>query len=131
MIRYLPDTNVFIATMTRANPVVDDRMVAHRSEMGLSSVVLFELYFGAFNSARIQHNLDRIARIGLPMLDLSADDARAAGQVRATLKRAGTPIGQYDLLIAGQAIARDLTLVTNNTREFARVEGLKLADWTL
>ena len=131
MIRYLPDTNVFIATMTRANPVVDDRMVAHRSEMGLSSVVLFELYFGAFNSARIQHNLDRIARIGLPMLDLSADDARAAGQVRATLKRAGTPIGQYDLLIAGQALARDLTLVTNNTREFARVGGLKLADWTL
>ena len=131
MIRYLPDTNVFIATMTRANPVVDDRMVAHRSEMGLSSVVLFELYFGAFNSARIQHNLDRIARIGLPMLDLSADDARAAGQVRATLKRAGIPIGQYDLLIAGQALARDLTLVTNNTREFARVEGLKLADWTL
>ena len=56
-------------------------------------------------------------------------DARVAAEIRAVLRRAGTPIGPYDNLIAGQALARDLTLVTRNIREFERVQGLRLENW--
>ena len=65
------------------------------------------------------------------MLEFDEDDARCAGEIRDLLRRAGTPIGPYDTLIAGQALARDLTLVTHNTREFSRVSGLRLEDWEL
>jgi tRNA(fMet)-specific endonuclease VapC len=64
------------------------------------------------------------------LLDFDDEDARAAGQVRATLEKAGTPIGAYDLLIAGQALRRDLTVVTSKTSEFSRVAGLSWQDWT-
>lgn len=64
-----------------------------------------------------------------PVLDFDRDDARQAGVIRAELSTRGMPIGPYDVLIAGQAVARDLTLVTRNTREFSRVPGLRLADW--
>ena len=63
------------------------------------------------------------------ILPFDAEDARHAGEVRAALERAGTPIGGYDVLIAGQALARDLILVTHNMREFERVAGLRIEDW--
>ena len=63
------------------------------------------------------------------VLDFDREDARRAGELRAQLSVAGTPIGPYDVLIAGQALARGLTLVTHNTREFGRIAGLKFEDW--
>jgi tRNA(fMet)-specific endonuclease VapC len=95
----------------------------------MSSIVLHELTFGAFNSHRAATNLDRLAALNFPAISFDIDDARMAGEIRARLKRAGTPIGPYDLLIAGQALARDLTLVTANTREFTRVDGLRIENW--
>ncbi len=65
----------------------------------------------------------------LDLLDFDDEDARTAGQVRAVLERAGTPLGGYDLLIAGQALRRELTLVTANTSECSRVSGLSWQDW--
>lgn len=72
----------------------------------------------------------RLLFTDLEILDLEREDARAAGEIRAELARRGTPIGPYDVLIAGQAMARGLPLVTNNTAEFERVAGLRLEDWT-
>ena len=66
----------------------------------------------------------------MQVLDFDAEDAEEAGDIRATLQRAGTPIGPYDILIAAQARRRDALLVTANTREFARVPGLQIEDWT-
>jgi tRNA(fMet)-specific endonuclease VapC len=65
----------------------------------------------------------------LAILEFTSADAAAYAQVRARLERAGTPIGPFDTLIAAQAVARKLTLVTNNQREFARVSGLRLDNW--
>ncbi len=65
----------------------------------------------------------------LEVLEFDKEDARQAGEIRAELTRIGMPIGPYDILIAGQAKSRDMTLVTRNTREFERVEGLRLVDW--
>lgn len=128
--RYLLDSNVFIAWLARGDRRVMRKMEDVHGQYGISSIVLFELHFGAFNSDRLGRNLAAIGEIGLPVLPFDAEDARAAGEIRATLKKRGTPIGPYDLLIAGQARARSLTLVTANTREFARVEGLSVEDWT-
>lgn len=129
--RYLADTNTLIAWMVRRDAAVERRMTAERRRTALSVIVQFELFFGAFNSAHVERNLAVIAQIDLPVLPFESEDARAAGHIRATLRRLGQPIGPYDTLIAGHAVARDLVLITNNTREFERVEGLRVEDWTL
>jgi tRNA(fMet)-specific endonuclease VapC len=98
-------------------------------DFGISSIVVHELYFGAFKSTQIEANLSRIERLRLAIVEFDREDAREAGAIRASLSRPGTPIGPYDALIAGQAKARGLTLVTRNTREFARVDGLKVENW--
>lgn len=90
---------------------------------------MHELHFGAWNSKRVEENLARLASLRFEVLDLSFRDAIAAARIRADLKRKGEPIGPYDLLIAGQAVARSLTLITRNTREFSRVDGLQFEDW--
>ena len=74
---------------------------------------------------------DAVVPREMTVLDFTADDAVTAGAIRAELARLGTPIGPFDLLIAGQAKARGLCVVTNNTREFTRVAGLEVEDWTL
>ena len=128
--RYLPDTNTIIALTRRGDRQVALRLRNHRAETGLSAIVLHELYLGALSSDRPAFHISTIADLRLARLDLDEQDARAAAEIRADLKRRGRIIGPYDILIAGQALARDLVVVTNNTREFARVEGLKIEDWT-
>ena len=134
---YLLDTNVCIALINRRSDLVRARFVEAVSEavsLSTSSVVVHELMYGAAKSQRPEQNL-RVATEflagNLEILDISAADAEAAGNIRALLEREGKPIGAYDTLIAGQALARNLILVTANTREFARVPGLKLEDWSI
>jgi len=95
----------------------------------LPSIVMYELYYGAAKSQRREANLDRIEKLRFAVIDFDREDARAAGEIRARLELAGTPIGAYDTLIAGQALSRGYTLVTRNVREFERVEGLELERW--
>ena len=130
VIRYLLDTNTVIHWFNRSNPQAILRAATHRRTSALPSIVWHELCFGALNGRRPEETIAAYASANLPVLSFDTDDARVAGEIRASLRRAGTPIGPCDLLIAGQALARDLVLVTNNTREFARVEGLKVEDWT-
>ena len=91
---------------------------------------MHELWFGAYKSQRVEHNLGVVDRLRFEVLPFDVDDARHAGDIRAALAARGTPIGAYDVLIAGQAKARQLTLVSNNVREFARVPDLKVIDWS-
>ena len=130
MIRYLLDANVVIPVLkTRASPLAE-KVYSHAAEtIAVSSIVMFELYFGAFKSALASRNLALLDAARFQVLPFDTEDARHAGEVRAALRSAGTPIGSYDVLIAGQALARNLTLVTNNVREFRRVPGLALEDW--
>ena len=127
---FLLDSNAVIEMMKGNERVLAQAERAVPGTLLLSSIVQFELLYGAFNSSRVEMNLERVAALAFPQITFDDADARAAGKLRATLRASGNLIGPYDLLIAGQALARDLTLVTNNTREFSRVEGLKLADWT-
>ena len=128
--RYLLDTNVLIRLMVRNDRALSRRTRVHSHEIALSSIVLHELYFGAFGGSGSTDQLERLDGLRLPLLPFEAEDARAAAQIRADLRRKGTPIGPYDLLIAGQAMARGLIVVTGNVREYRRVEGLEVEDWT-
>ncbi|ATG38112.1 tRNA(fMet)-specific endonuclease VapC (plasmid) [Phaeobacter piscinae] len=127
--KFLLDTNAVIAIIA-GNSNVIARLSEHApKDFGVPSVVMHELYFGAYKSKKVEANLARIEALRFEVLDLSESDARAAGEIRADLKRQGTPIGPYDVLIAGQAVARSLVLVTNNVKEFRRVSGLQYEDW--
>jgi tRNA(fMet)-specific endonuclease VapC len=89
---------------------------------------------GIAKSARRNDNIERLAiflQLPITIVPFDAEDAEEAGDIRAVLERAGTPIGPYDVLIAGQARRRGAVLVTANTREFARVPGMKTEDWTI
>jgi len=135
-VNYLLDTNAVIALLKGRPPGVRAhlRRVAPRgASLSTSSVVLYELWYGVARSERRQENAERLrvflsGNIGVTPFD--EEDAVAAGELRAVLERAGTPIGPYDLLIAAQAVRSGATLVTANTSEFARVPGLVWQDWT-
>ena len=129
------DTNAIIALLNRSSMTVRVRLAdaVHRREVvAVPTVVLFELRYGAAKSANRQRAARRIAELlagPVEVLDFESDDAEEAGHIRAALERAGTPIGPYDVLIAGQARRRGALLVTANRREFARVPGLRTEDW--
>ena len=89
----------------------------------------FELFFGAVNGERRETSLAALEKLRFPPVQFEEQDAFRAAEIRAALRAQGTPIGPYDVLIAGQALARDLTLITRNTREFSRVDGLRVEDW--
>jgi len=130
--KYLLDTNAVFAVLKDATGKVGCRIMAQAEEdIAISAVVLFELYYGAFQSLRREHNLSIYDGLAFQTLTFDREDARIAAEFRSQLKAAGTPIGPYDLLIAAQAVARDLTLITNNTREFSRVPGLRVEDWSV
>lgn len=127
---WLLDTNAVIAVLKDATSPIAERLRQCRpEEVFVSSIVLHELFYGAFKSARVERNLAVVDRLRFGVLDFSREDARAAGEIRAALAVPGTPIGPYDVLIAGQAVARGMVLVTGNEAEFGRVAGLAMEDW--
>jgi tRNA(fMet)-specific endonuclease VapC len=134
-LNYLLDTNVCIALINRTSAAVRNRSqkaLDRGEQLCVSSVVMFELWYGVAKSVHQAHNarqLEAFLAGPLVLLPLEHGDAQAAGSIRATLQASGTPIGAYDYLIAGQALARQLTLVTANVSEFSRVQGLSWQDW--
>jgi tRNA(fMet)-specific endonuclease VapC len=101
------------------------------SGVAISSITASELYFGLYNSSMKERNAENLANFLIGVKTLSFDGAAAEnyGRIRAALKRKGLLIGDLDMLIAAHAISANLILVTNNTREFARADGLALEDW--
>ncbi|QOT80356.1 type II toxin-antitoxin system VapC family toxin [Cupriavidus basilensis] len=127
--KFLLDSNAVIALL-RGHAGFLNRLRQHQpQDFGIPAIVAHELFYGAFKSQRATENLARVEGLQFEVLDFDREDARHAGELRAALATAGTPIGPYDVLIAGQARARALTLVTHNTREFQRVPGLRVEDW--
>jgi tRNA(fMet)-specific endonuclease VapC len=133
---YLLDTNACIALINGRPDAVRRRFVrvsAAGDLIATSSVVLFELWYGAAKSQRPKQNAERVTTFlagPLEVLDFTPEDAEQSGRVRASLEHLGKPIGAYDLLIAGQALRHKATLVTANSSEFRRVRGLRIQDWT-
>jgi tRNA(fMet)-specific endonuclease VapC len=128
---HLLDTNVCIAAM-RGNPEVREHLLARTpSDCGVSTVSLYELYAGVERCQQPVTERLKVDAFIRPLHRLPFDEAAAAqtARIRWHLERKGIPIGPYDLMLAGQSLALDLTLVTHNLREFGRVPGLKVEDW--
>lgn len=129
---YLLDTNVCVDFLTGRYPRVVERLLATApGEVRVSAIAVAELRYGADKSARPEANhlafhrfLDDVAT-----LDFDREAAAAYGRLRTLLERAGSPIGPNDMLIAAQALAEGLVLVTDNTSEFERIEGLLIENW--
>lgn len=129
------DTNAVIAFLNNPSSSVGRRMrEVHNNGMPshVSVIVLFELWYGAAKSGASQRNMERLADFfagPVQVLTFDVEDSREAGEIRAVLAKAGTPIGPYDVLIAAQARRRGATLVTDNEKEFLRVPGLRVENW--
>jgi tRNA(fMet)-specific endonuclease VapC len=135
-VSHLLDTNVCIALINGVVGKVRTRYInAVRSgaRLATSSICVHELWYGVANSSFIEPNARRLRSFishDMEVLNYNSEDAQAAGEIRAELERKRRRIGEYDTLIAGQALARNLILVTANTREFDRVKGLVVEDWS-
>ena len=131
MLKYALDTNLCIRVLRDRPQGLRERFNAEAPALSISSVVLYELLYGAAKSARSVENRHEVEAFAerIEVLDFGAEAAAHAGEIRAELERQGKPIGSYDLLIAGHARSRGLIVVTGNLGEFQRVEGLRCEDW--
>jgi len=124
------DTNVCVEILRTRSLLIDAYRVADPADIGLPAIVVAELRLGAARSSRLIASTETEDFVAAhQFLPFSEDESKAYADIRLELERAGTPIGPNDLLIAATAIARNLILVTHNTREFSRVGGLRLEDW--
>ena len=136
MVEYSLDTNACIALINGTSIPVRRRFkkaIADGAVVCLSTVALHELWYGVAKSEKRDYNTERVLAFlsgPIHLLPFDEADARAAGEVRALLEKERRPIGAYDSLLAGQAVRRGFTLVTANTKEFARVDDLNWIDWS-
>ena len=129
---YMADTNILIRAIRQPHHPLVGILCAHiGKDLYLSPVTWAELVYGAYRSADPRHNLETAQKLvgSMPILPFDTAAAVHAGQIMADLARAGTPIGDRDVLIAAHARSLGLTMVTHNVREFSRVAGLHIEDW--
>jgi tRNA(fMet)-specific endonuclease VapC len=130
--RFLLDTNIVIFALRNRTPMLRERLSEHFGRMAVSVITLAELQHGIERSSdpvRNRQATDEFLSL-VEVQPLSAVAAEHSGEIRAMLAAEGRPIGAYDVLIAGHARAAGLTVVTNNVREFDRVPGLLVEDWS-
>ena len=128
---YILDTNTLIYFFKGMGNVSSKLLATSPKEIAIPSIVLYELEYGIAKSnspRKRQAQLNEICSV-VEVLPFNSQEARCSALIRANLEKKGTPIGPYDLLIAGTAVAYQGILVTNNTKEFDRVPDLKLENW--
>lgn len=130
--KFLLDTDTCIYALKQEGPVLAALLAHRREEVGISVLTEAELRLGAAKSASAIRTLRLLENFLRPLgiVEFTSEDALSYAQVRAKLERAGTPIGPLDTLIAAQAVGRKLVLVSNNVREFKRVSGLRVENWS-
>jgi len=133
---YLLDTNICIYIIKKTPEKVIKKLESisndeGKNEIYLSSVTVSELYYGVEKSSKLEKNLEALKGFLTPfqIINFDHESAEVSGRVRSDLERKGTVIGPYDLQIASIAIAHNLVSVTNNIKEFKRVDGLNLENW--
>jgi tRNA(fMet)-specific endonuclease VapC len=132
MIRYLLDTDICIYLIKQHPPEVLARFQqVQLKQLSISAITVFELYYGIEKNKSHQRNLAALEKFIEPLtvVDFTVDAAKKAAKIHHHLQQKGMPIGAYDIQIAAIALSLNMTLLTNNTREFARVEKLKLENW--
>lgn len=134
MKNYLLDTNICIYLIKERPPEVLARFQQiQMKQIYIPTIVIFELYYGIEKNNSQKRNLAALEKFIAPfsVVDFTFDAAKKAAQIRSDLEKQGKPIGAYDLQIAACALSLNMTLLTNNTREFERIHGLKFENWVL
>lgn len=131
MLKYMLDTSIAIYVINRRPVEVLDTFNRYASQMCISSITLAELLQGVEKSSKPEHNRRQVEKFAslLEVLEYGPGAAAHYGEIRADLEHLGVSIGVNDLHIAGHARSQGLTLVTNNVREFERVNGLSMDNW--
>ena len=130
---YLLDTDTIIYSL-KGQPAVVKNLREHINDpIKISAVTLMELYYGAYKSQKVESNLAKIKILehSLDIIPLGKESAELFGIFKAKLQTRGTPLDDFDLILASCALAHNLALVTNNIKHFERVEGLKLTNWAV
>jgi tRNA(fMet)-specific endonuclease VapC len=131
--KYMLDTNICIFIINKKSPRVLQKIAAQDvGDICISSITVAELFYGVYKSERIEQNHQALTQFLLPLVVLEFDALASEmyGKIRMRLEKKGTPIGSMDMLIAAHASSAKMTLVTSNTKEFARVPDLVVEDWT-
>ncbi|MFZ0242714.1 MAG: type II toxin-antitoxin system VapC family toxin [Desulfobacterales bacterium] len=129
---YLLDTDIVIYSLKGHATVKKNLERNRRVALKISIITLMELYYGAYKSQQVAGNLAKIKRIedSLEIIHLGRESSEIFAMLKAGLEKAGTPLDDFDLILAVCALSHDLVLVTNNLKHFERIEGLKLENWT-
>jgi len=129
---YLLDTNTIIYSL-KGHAIVKENLRQHLHDpMCISVVTLMELYYGVYKSQKVESNLAKIRALenSLEIIPLGKESVEIFGILKAKLERSGIPLDDFDLILASSALTHNFVLVTNNTKHFKRIEGLKVTDWT-
>ena len=128
---FLLDTDTVIYTL-KGDEAIQENLRKHLSDpIKITVITLMELYYGAYKSRKVTANIAKVKMIEHEIEIITADhrSAEIFGMIKAGLEKLGTPLDDFDLIIASCALANNLTLVTNNIKHFKRIDGLKLANW--
>jgi len=128
---YILDTNTLIYFFKGIGKVADNLLAVSPKDIGIPAVVLYELEYGIARSTSPQKRKKQLEELCalVEVLNFGSEEAKASAMIRATLEKKGTPIGPYDVMIAGTALGKQGMLVTSNTKEFRRIPKLQLIDW--
>ena len=130
---YLLDTDICIYWLKGREIIRNKILSVGLSNVAICSITVAELYYGAYNSSRIEENLTRAERFisNIAVISLDNDALRCFGELKTQLRKLGQPVADFDLLIASVAITENLILVTNNTRHYNRIDEIQLENWVL
>lgn len=130
--QYLLDTDICIYWLKGKTSVRDRLLEIGWAEVGICVITVSELYFGAYNSSRVEQNLATADKFiqNIAVVSLSNKSLKKFGKIKAKLRKAGTTVADFDLLIASVAITEKLILVTNNIRHYQRIPNIQLENWT-
>ena len=130
--KYLIDTNICIYIMNNHPPEMFEKFKhVGVGEVGISSISISELYYGAFKGTKIKQNIQRLEEFLFPFEVLKYDEnaSREYGRIRSLLEKKGQVIGPLDMLIAAHAMSNKLIVITNNIKEFERINSLRVENW--
>lgn len=128
---YILDTNTLLYFFKGIGKVADNLLAVSPKDIGLPAVVLYELEYGIARSTSPKKRMKQLEEFCalVEVLNFGNEEAKASAMLRASLEKKGTPIGPYDVMIAGTALSRQGILITSNTKEFRRVPRLQIIDW--
>ncbi|MDY6905061.1 MAG: type II toxin-antitoxin system VapC family toxin [Thermodesulfobacteriota bacterium] len=129
---YLLDTNIIIYSLKGHEPVNEQLRYHLNDPIVISTVTLMELYYGAYKSQKVESNLAKVKAIenAFSVIPVDQDVVEIFGLLKAGLEKNGTPLDDFDLILASAALSNNFILVTNNEKHFQRIEGLTLENWS-